>query len=225
MNSARASALGPTFDVWPVSPIVERDVRSRAAVDHVGILRIRRGDAVLLNVDRMPIVERDLAVHRPAVDARRAGVLLSAADAIGERVVRRDVIHRRRRLRVPIAPRRAAVRRDDAALIGDDEKNVRIVGIDPRLLVVVAARCAAHRGPRLSAVFRSPKHRRRAVHDVLVLRIDRERRQIAAADASEWARIRAAASTATPAAGRRCLRAWRPLSNASRQCSPASVDL
>ena len=80
----------------------------------------------------MPVVERDLAVRRAAVDARRPGVLLAAADAIRERVVGGDVIHRRRGLRVPVAPRRAAIGRDHAALVGDGEDDVRVVRVDPR---------------------------------------------------------------------------------------------
>ncbi len=148
----------------------------------------------------MPVVERDLAVVAAAVDARRARVLLSAAQAIRERVVGRDVVHRGRRLRVPVAPRLAAIGRDDAALVGDDEQDVRVVGIDPDLLIVVAAGRAAHGRPREAAVLGAPEHGRAAVDDVLVLRIDGDGRQIAAADAPERTRVLLEATTAAAAA-------------------------
>ena len=137
----------------------------------------------------MPVVECDLAVHRAAGDARRSGVLLAAAQAIRERVVGGDVIHGGSRLRVPVAPRCAAVRRNDAALIGNDEQNLRIVRIDPDLLIVVAARRAAHGRPVHAAVLASPHHGRRGIHNVLVLRIHRDGRQVAATDPRERPRI------------------------------------
>ena len=50
--------------VWPGDAIVERDDRALAAEHAIGILRIGRGLAVFLDVHRMPVVERDLAVVR-----------------------------------------------------------------------------------------------------------------------------------------------------------------
>ena len=99
------------------------------------------------------------------------------------------MIHRGGRLRVPIAPRLTAIGGDDAALIGDDEKNLRVVRIHPHALVVVATRCAADGGPRDTGILGPPHHGARAVDDVLVLGIDGDCRQVTAADAAEWARV------------------------------------
>src|SRR5258708_21239524 len=74
--------------------------------------------------------------------------------------------------------------------------------MDPRLLVVVAARPAAHGGPCHAAGFSAPIDRGAAVADILVLAVDSERRQITAADSSHRTRILLTASissTATPA--------------------------
>src|SRR5262249_50730730 len=66
-----------------------------SAIYEIGILRVRRGHAVLLNAHRMPIVKRDLAIHTATVDTCRTGVLLATAKPVGKCIVRRHVIHRR----------------------------------------------------------------------------------------------------------------------------------
>ena len=63
------------------------------------------------------------------------------------------------------------------------------LGLIHDLLIVVATRCAAHGGPREAAVLGAPEHRGGAVDDVLVLRIDGDRGQVAAADAHQGARV------------------------------------
>ena len=165
--------------------VVLRHVGALAAEHHIGIARIRRRDAVFLNVDRMPVVQRDTTIVGAAVHACRAGVLLTAAYAIRECVVGRHVIHRGGGLRVPIAPRRAAVARYDRALIGHGENEIGIVRIHPDLLIVVTTRRPAHGRPGESAVFRAPHDRGRAVHHVLVARVHGNRGQIAPADACQ----------------------------------------
>src|SRR5690606_5775766 len=107
-------------------------------------------------------VEGDAAVHRATVDAGRTGILLAAADAVGEGVVGGDVVHRGGQLVVPVAPGHAAVAGDDRALVGDHEQDVGVVRVDPDVLVVVAARRAAYRRPGDAAVFGAPKHGRAA---------------------------------------------------------------
>jgi len=117
-------------------------------VGAIGIFRIGRGIAIFFNAYGMPVMERNFAVHAAAIDARGTGILLAAAQAIRESVVGRHVIHRRRRLRIPIAPRRAAICADDAALIAHDDQDVGIARIDPHLLIIVTARRATDRRPR-----------------------------------------------------------------------------
>ena len=161
--------------------IVPRDLPS---VDDVGVERIRHHVAVFLDTHRVPLAERDLAVVAAAGHARRAALLLPAADAIGEVVVGIDVIELRRRLVVPRAPGLAVVQRNDGPLIARHDDDVRIVRIDPHVLVVIAAGGALEGNPRLAAVEGFVRDGARHDHVVGVLRIDRGNREIAAADAA-----------------------------------------
>ena len=99
----------------PVEP------RQLAAVDQVGVQRVRRDVAVLLGAHRVPFADGDLPVVAAARHAGGARLLLPAVHPVGEAVVRRDVIELRGRLVVPGAPLRAAVDGDDRALIAGDE--------------------------------------------------------------------------------------------------------
>ena len=132
----------------------------------------------------MPVVKRDPPIIRSALHAGAAGVLLSGTDAIGERVVGGDVIHRRRVLVVPVAPAASAIGGHHRTLIGDGEDDVRIVRIDPDALIVVTAGRTTYRAPRGPAVHRPPHHHRRAVDDVGIFGIDGDGGEVAAADAS-----------------------------------------
>ena len=139
------------------------------AVNQIRILRIGRRLAVFFDVHRMPIVESDFAVHAAAGDASRAGILLAAAQAVGKRVVGGHVIHGSGGLVIPVAPRFATIGRNHSALIADQQNDVRVVGIDPALLVIVAAGRAAHRGPGQACVFGPPEDGGAAINDFLVL--------------------------------------------------------
>src|SRR4029079_6477511 len=99
-----------------------------------------------------PFAQRDLAFVAAALNTDRAAFLLAAAHALRERVVRRSVIERRGRLVIPAAPRLAAVQGNDRALVRGQRDDVRIVRIEPRFLVVIAARRTAEPGERLAAV-------------------------------------------------------------------------
>ncbi len=158
-----------------------------ATVDQVGIFGIGRSFAVLFDADGMPVVEGNLAIHAAAVHAGGTGILLAAAEAIGEGVVSGDVIHGGGGLGVPVAPGRAAVGGDDAALVADQQDDVRVGRVDPALLVIVAAGCAADGGPGEARVFRAPEDCGAAVDHVWVLGIDGDGGEIAAADAAEGA--------------------------------------
>src|SRR5205814_984353 len=111
--------------------------RELAAVDEVRIERVGDGVAVFLDRGGMPLAVGDAAVVAARLHARRAALLLAAADAVGEGVVGVDVKHLRGRLVVPGAPRLAAVHGDDGSLVGADEDDLRVVRIDPDAVVVV----------------------------------------------------------------------------------------
>src|SRR5260221_2588298 len=85
-----------------------------------------------------------------------------------------------RGLVVPRAPRRAAVERDDGALIDAHHHALAIRGVDPELLRVVAARCTLESRKRRAAVSGLVARRAEGVHDVGILGIDLHARVVAA---------------------------------------------
>src|SRR5262249_8211310 len=153
--------------------------RELAAVHPGGVGRVGGHVAVLLDADGVPLAERDLAVVAAAADAGRAALLLTAAHAVRERVVRAHVVELRRRLVVPGAPGLAAVHGPDPALVAGKDHRPRIVGVDPEAVGIVAARRAAKRREGLAAVRRLPGHDVDAVDDVGVLRVDLDLREVA----------------------------------------------
>src|SRR5262249_181403 len=78
------------------------------------------------------------AIIAPAGDRGRAALLLPAVDPVRPAVVGDDVIHLRRRLVVPTAPRLAAVDGDRRALIGTQDHNVALLWFDPAAGVIVS---------------------------------------------------------------------------------------
>src|SRR4051794_26552773 len=78
--------------------------RELAAVNDVWILRVRYHVSVLLRRHRMPLTESDNAIIAAAADARRAALLLPAAQPIRKCIVSVHVIHLRGGLVVPAAP-------------------------------------------------------------------------------------------------------------------------
>src|SRR5439155_15841815 len=119
------------------------------AVDDVGIERIGRGVAALAaGAERLPVAHRDAREASARADADGAAVLLRARHPVGKRTVGRDPVDLRRRLVQPRAPRRMireAVDADDGALIAAEDHAIPIVGRNPQLVVVVAARRALER--------------------------------------------------------------------------------
>src|SRR5437763_10964980 len=137
----------------------------------------------------MPVSKRDRAVIATAVDANRAALLLSRADAIRKRIVGNRVIELRRGLVVPGTPCLAAINGDDRALIADQQNNVAAVGIDPEILVIIAARRSAKSGPRLATVTRTHGHRAGHVKQIRVFGVDLRNGQVASADAPRGPRV------------------------------------
>ena len=176
----RPDGLRPDGLDLPRPPVPARD--SAPAVDDVRVERVGSGVAVFVDGDRAPVAERDLAVVAPARDARRPALLLAAVDAVGEGVVGRDVVELRRRLVVPGAPGLAAVYRDGRALVARVEDDVAVRGVDPEILIVVAARGALEGLERAPAVGRFPGDRGHDEYRVRIRGVDRDPRQVAAAD-------------------------------------------
>ena len=132
----------------------------------------------------MPVAKRDCAVIAAAVDANRAALLLSRADTVRKRIVGDRVIELRRGLVVPGTPCLAAIDSDDRALIAHQQNNVAVVGVDPEILVIVAARRSAKSGPRFAAVGRTHRDGTGHVNQVGILGINFRNGKVAAADAS-----------------------------------------
>src|SRR5262249_52245683 len=87
-------------------PIVLRDL---AAVSDVRVDRVGGDIAVFFNADSTPTAPGDRAIIAPASYRRRAALLLTAVDPVRPAIVCDDMIHLRRRLVVPTAPRLAAI--------------------------------------------------------------------------------------------------------------------
>src|ERR1700719_4845494 len=128
----------------------------------------------------MPLAHGDGAVVTAARDTDGAAFLLASATLIGKSRRHRDVINLRRGLVVPGTPGGSAVHGYERALIADEKDNVGIVGVDPKILVIVATRCAAKSGPGLAAVCGSHGHSARAVNDVWIFGIDAGNREVSA---------------------------------------------
>src|SRR5437899_2821494 len=104
--------------------------------------------------------------------ADRPTVLLRAGDPVRKAIIGGDVINLRRRLVVPGAPGRSAVYGYDPALIAADNHPLWIVGIDPELMIIVAAGCTLDRRPCLAGIGRSIHALIHYVQSVRVFRID-----------------------------------------------------
>ena len=107
----------------------------------------------------------DADAHRSPAARRRGGT--------GSRLLRRDVVDLRRRLVVPRAPRRRAVHAHHRALVAGEHHAIRVLGIHPDLVVVVAAWRTLPRHKRLSGVFRAVRRRVDHIRLIRVHRIDR----------------------------------------------------
>src|SRR5580692_3261040 len=90
---------------------------------------------------------------------------------------------------VPGTPGRSARDRDEGALIANQQNDAGIVGVDPQILIVVAARRPAKTGPGFAAVGGLHGHGAGAINDVRILGIYFWNGKVAAADAPGRARI------------------------------------
>jgi len=84
-------------------------------------------------------MERDATVVPTRLNTGASAILLAAANAVRKVIIGGHMVHLRRRLVVPLAPRLAAVDRDDGSLVARERNDLRVVRIDVDSLVIVAA--------------------------------------------------------------------------------------
>ena len=168
----------------PRCPVILGDFGSASTIDNIGIKRVGSDVAVFDHADRVPVAEGDDAVVATSPNAYGTAFLLARANAIGKGIVGDRVIKLRGGLVVPGTPRLAAVHGDDGSLIADQQDDVAVVGIDPEVLVVVAAGSATKTEPGFSAIRRLHGDGAGHNHDVRILWIDPRDRQISSADAA-----------------------------------------
>ncbi len=125
-----------------------------SAIDDVRVFRVRREVVALAAGGRLAEVGQVDAVVavRVARNAGRARILLRSVDPVRIPAVGDHVVELRGRLVVPRTPRAASVERHDGALVGAEYHAVGARGVDPQLVVVVAAGRALDGFPRHSGV-------------------------------------------------------------------------
>src|SRR5260370_26582853 len=113
--------------------------------------------------------------------AYRAAVLLRVGDPVGKTIVRGDVINLRRWLVVPRTPGHSGVNGYDRALIARQNHSLRIGGIDPELVIIVATGRAFDRCPGFAPIIRTINRRVHYIDGIRVLWIDGDLFEIPAA--------------------------------------------
>src|ERR1700733_1836901 len=113
-----------------------------ASVNDVRLQGVGRDITVFFGADRVPFPERDFAIVAPAAGSDRAAFLLPTVDPIWKLVVGDDMVELGRWLVIPGTPALSSVHGYDGALIGNQQDDVRVVRVNPKSMVVVAARRA-----------------------------------------------------------------------------------
>src|SRR5664279_2536748 len=166
---------------WPWSDVLAQRgaavPANHAAIDtggikNIGITGVGREPSAFASADHKPVTRGNQPVIGSTHDRRAAAVLLRAVNVIGEPVVGDYVIELPDRLVVPGGPRLAVVETDGCALIGANYHARSVLGIDPELVVVVAARRAAHDGDGLAGILRAIERDIRNVDHVGIAGVD-----------------------------------------------------
>src|SRR4051812_26278365 len=110
-----------------------------AAINDVGIGRIGRNVAAFTRAGRMPIAKSDSAIIAAAENKDTAAILLRTINVVGKIIINGHVIELRRRLVVPTAPGVARVHADAGTLIAAKNHALRIAGIYPHGVIVIAS--------------------------------------------------------------------------------------
>src|SRR6266581_381503 len=124
-------------------------------VDDVRVQRIRNGVTTLSGSNGKPIALGDLSIVSAAGDRRGAAILLRSVDPIGKPVIGGHSVKLSRWLVVPRAPGLAAIHADGRALIDAQDNSLRICGIEPHRMVVIATRSAFDRRESMPAIRRA----------------------------------------------------------------------
>src|SRR5260370_12067308 len=119
---------------------------------------MRRCISVLEHAGRMPIAEGDGPIIAAAGNADRSALLLAAANAVRISLRHSHVVHLPRGLVVPGAPRLSAIHGYDGALIAHQQDDLRIIGIDPEILIIIPAARSPNARPSLAPILRTHRH-------------------------------------------------------------------
>ena len=119
--------------------VAEHGAVPASGVNVVRIQRIGRDVTELESSGRRPITISDLAVIAAAGDCGGSAILLRRVHVIGKMLVGADVIELPGRLVVPRAPAIAAVHADDRTLVDSEDHVLRVRGVDPEDVEIVAA--------------------------------------------------------------------------------------
>ena len=148
-----------------------------------------------------------VAVRGAAGYAGSAGILLRTVDEVRETVVGADVIELAGGLVVPGAPACAAVQGNDGALVHAEDLPLRIVGVDPQRVEVVAGGVAPERREMRAAVVAAQHDGVEHVDSIGIARIGRDLAEVPATlpqarVAAHQAPVRAGIVAAVQAAAR-----------------------
>ncbi|GBD16896.1 hypothetical protein HRbin26_01806 [bacterium HR26] len=153
-------------------PPIALAAADRPADHDVGIVRLDRDVAALAAARLVPLGRRDGAVDRHAGQADRSVVLLGAVDPIGEAVVDGDVVHLGSRLVELGRPGTPAVEGDAGAAVVAVDHAMRVLRVDPVVVVVAVGR--RHLGEGDAAVDRLPELEIEHPDGVGILRVGAE---------------------------------------------------
>src|SRR6185369_14854102 len=103
----------------------------------------------------MPVAKTDRPVVASACNTGRAALLLTAVNPVRKLIVGYHVIKLRSWLVVPGTPGFSAIHSDRSSLIGRCQNDLRVIGIYPERVVIIAAWCALYRDKGFSAVVRT----------------------------------------------------------------------
>src|SRR5580692_5806845 len=156
----------------PSGPMILRNLAATASVNNVGVKWIGSDVPVLDGGDGMPVAKCDFAVIASAQNAHRAALLLSSTNTVGKSIGDSNVVKLCRRLVVPRAPGFSTIDSHDRALIADHNNNLRVIGIDPEILIVISAGRPTNAHPGLAAIRRPHHYDAHTVDHVRVFRID-----------------------------------------------------